>query len=171
MKNKKINYLLFIIIASILVFIILNYRNIIKIGEDKEVIPVPYDVILVNLSDNHDYIKTPFSAKYKVIVYIWPEAIYQVLPGYIHYISKYHDIGFIFYFTKGESYDIKQQLEKIKFKYNVYIDLNHDHPYKEYPFIGFIVDENNRVIDMTNPTLPSFRRILDNCVTLINVVP
>lgn len=102
----------------------------------------------------------------KVVAYFASKFSLQLLESYEHYRVEYPNIEFQYYIHASEKKKVIDYLKANGIKAPVYYDRNND--FKKLNlripdnvnFIGFIVDEDNRIIKMTNPTVSSFEQLL-----------
>lgn len=90
----------------------------------------------------------------------------MINPDWKHYMNTYPDTRFIFFIKAKDSAKIPALLTKLKIDgHPVFLDkegefLAANDLQSDLTFISFIVNAENRVIAMSNPSLPNFEKIL-----------
>lgn len=140
-----------IIIITIIAIILLNLGTL---KNSSEYLVLPEDCEMVTWNDSIVFPYNPFKQKKKAVIYMSDDAL-LALKGYIPYIEMYPETAVIVYFHASSNDKIVNWLKHIKFPYPVFIDP--DNKFRNYGFIAYIVDENNKILYTTNPSLPDFK--------------
>lgn len=151
MKLNTRNIGLIIVGITIAVIIILNIGIL---NNSSEYLILPENCEMLAWNDSIRFPYNPFKQNKKAVIFLADDAL-LALKGYIPYIEMYPETAVIVYVHSANKVKIVNWLKKEKFPYPVYIDL--DNKFRNYGFIAYIVDENNKILELTNPSLPDFK--------------
>jgi len=118
---------------------------------------LPSNKEMLAANDSIHFKYNPFNAKTKVVTYLKDDAMY-VLPQWIPYIKKYPNVSFIFYVNSTNKEYVIGGLKYFHFPLPVFINTNSK--YNGYGLICFVVDNQNKIIDISNPSMPNFNNLL-----------
>lgn len=108
-----------------------------------------------------------FDSECKVIVFLKGNLPGFTLNHWMSYIQKYSSVSFLFYYYGNDQEMLKERMEKADFQHPILIDpqgifykKNKD-LVKDYTFMSFVVSGES--MEMSNPTIPNFGRLLKSC--------
>lgn len=159
MITRKYTSIIRIIITIVL---IQGCRN-----QNKGKLQLPVDLKVVNLNRSIK-MEDVLSKKIKVVAFFKLDfALKRVLPSYRIFIEKYDNIGFVFYINYKDKKGLKEHLKKIGISYPVFYDpidtflkSNTSAVEQRMKFMGFIINSHNEILEVTNPSIPGFRKKL-----------
>ncbi len=152
MKKEMFILLIIVLIAGIII------HGCRKDKEKKEIITLPKNCEILKANDTLSFNFDPFAKQIKDVILIKDvNGVICELRNWIPYIKKYPRYPFLFYIQTDSKERLLEYLRAMEFPIPVFVK-----PLKrtKMQLIAYRVNEDNEVIELTNPTLSTFKPFL-----------
>ncbi len=149
---------LFVVFAIITISYAIFTSNRRKMESRKIVLKEDCEVVKANDSVSFNF--EPFKKSYKAVCLLEDQTMSE-LKRWIPYINRYKNFPFLFYIKTDEKELVVENLKELNFPLPVFIELiSGERKEHRITLIGYIIDENNNIIKVTNPSMPGYNSLL-----------
>lgn len=144
---------LFIIVIFVVILIAQNRNN-----DEKMIINLDKDCEIVKKDSAVEFYNDPFNANIKCVCFV-DESVICEMHRWVPFINKYKKIPFLFFIRTNNKKNVIKALKQMNFPIPVFVtEKDND----KMLLICYLLDQDNHVLEVTNPTISNFGSQLEN---------